>query len=190
MNFVSAFPILTVLDPGSQETSFEFYLNRLGINLIEIPRENVWAEIGGTLRLIFKNRGAPTHLTISSPNAAMFTDFFHENMYIVDETVLTIPIRKDCQDGFFILEIITGYGGIKTSLRVDVISGVVVQKSAAKEEPPLQPVAHGRPHLLMVMMGIALILYSAFLYTKNEFLNTAAFIILIVGALYTWYRQQ
>jgi hypothetical protein len=120
----------------------------------------------------------------------MFTDFFHENMYIVDETVLTIPIRKDCQEGFFILEIITGYGGIKTSLRVDVIPGVVIQKSAVKEEPPLQPVAHGRPHLLMVMMGIALILYSAFLYTKNEFLNTAAFIILIVGALYTWYRQQ
>jgi hypothetical protein len=120
----------------------------------------------------------------------MFTDFFHENMYIVDETVLTIPVKKDCQDGFFILEIITGYGGIKTSLRVDVIPGVVIQKSSAKEEPPLQPVAHGRPHLLMVMMGIALILYSAFLYTKNEFLNTAAFIILIVGALYTWYRQQ
>jgi len=190
MNFASAFNILTVQDPGSHETSFEFYLNRLGINLIEIPRENVWAEIGGTLRLIFKNRGAPTHLTISSPNAAMFTDFFHENMYIVDETVLTIPLRKDCQEGFFILEIITGYGGIKTSLRVDVIPGVVIQKSAAKEEPPLQPVAHGRPHLLMVMMGIALILYSAFLYTKNDFLNTAAFIILIVGALYTWYRQQ
>jgi hypothetical protein len=189
MNFASAFNILTVQDPGSHETSFEFYLNRLGINLIEIPRENVWAEIGGTLRLIFKNRGAPTHLTISSPNAAMFTDFFHENMYIVDETVLTIPIRKDCLEGFFILEIITGYGGIKTSLRVDVIPGVVIQKSV-KQEPPLQPVAHGRPHLLMVMMGIALILYSAFLYTKNEFLNTAAFIILIVGALYTWYRQQ
>ncbi|HZK30201.1 MAG TPA: hypothetical protein VFC43_03075 [Methanoregula sp.] len=190
MNFASAFNILTVQDPGLHETSFEFYLNRLGINLIEIPRENVWAEIGGTLRLIFKNRGAPTHLTISSPNAEMFTDFFHENMYIVDETVLTIPIRKDCQEGFFILEIITGYGGIKTSLRVDVIPGVVIQKSAVKQEPPLQPVAHGRPHLLMVMMGIALILYSAFLYTKNEFLNTAAFIILIVGALYTWYRQQ
>jgi hypothetical protein len=190
MNFASAFNILTVQDPGLHETSFEFYLNRLGINLIEIPRENVWAEIGGTLRLIFKNRGAPTHLTISSPNAEMFTDFFHENMYIVDETVLTIPIRKDCQEGFFILEIITGYGGIKTSLRVDVIPGVVIQKSAVKQEPPLQPVAHGRPHLLMVMMGISLILYSAFLYTKNEFLNTAAFIILIVGALYTWYRQQ
>jgi len=190
MNFPLSFTVLTAAGQVSHETSFEFYLNRLGINLIEIPRENIWAEIGGTLRLIFINRGAPTHLTISSPNAAMFTDFFHENMYIVDETVLTIPIRKDCQEGFFILEIITGYGGIKTSLRVDVIPGVVIQKSSAKEEPPLQPVAHGRPHLMMVMMGIALILYSAFLYTKNEFLNTAAFIILIVGALYTWYRQQ
>ena len=64
------------------------------------------------------------------------------------------------------------------------------QKSAVREEPPLQPVAHGRPHPLMIMMGIALILFSASLYTKIEFLNTASFIILIVGALYTWYRQQ
>ncbi|MCK9590623.1 MAG: hypothetical protein M0Q91_01255 [Methanoregula sp.] len=190
MNFPFAITILTAQNPGIHENSFEFYLNRLGINLIEIPRENVWAEIGGTLRLIFINRGAPTHLTISSPDGGMFTDFFHENMYVVDETVLTIPLRKDCPEGFFILEIITGYGGMKTSLRVDVIPGVSIQKPAPKEEPPLQPVAHGRPHLLMIMMGIALILYSAFLYTKIEFLNTAAFIILVVGALYTWYRQQ
>lgn len=190
MNFPLTLTALTAHDLSSHETSFEFYLNRLGINLIEIPRENIWAEIGGTLRLIFKNRGAPTHLTISSPNAGLFTDFFHENMYVVDETVLTIPLRKDCHEGFFVLEIITGYGGTKTSLRVDVLPGVEIQKPAAKEERPLQPVAHGRPHLMMVMMGIALILYSAFLYTKIEFLNTAAFIILIVGALYTWYRQQ
>ena len=58
------------------------------------------------------------------------------------------------------------------------------------EEFPLQPVAHGRPHLLMVMMGVALILYTTWLYTKIEFLNIASFIVLIVGALYTWYRQQ
>jgi hypothetical protein len=36
----------------------------------------------------------------------------------------------------------------------------------------------------MIMMGIALILFSASLYTNIEFLNTASFIILIVGALY------
>jgi hypothetical protein len=41
----------------------------------------------------------------------------------------------------------------------------------------------------MVMMGIALILYATWLYVGNVFLNTAAFILLIVGALYTWYRQ-
>jgi hypothetical protein len=190
MNFPLSFTVLTAAGQVSNETSFEFYLNRLGINFIEVPKENIWVKIGGTLRLIFKNRGAPTHITISSPNSGMYTDFFHENMYVVDETVLTIPLRKDCQEGFFNLEIITGYGGIKTTLRVDVIQGVDIQKKTAKEEPPLQPVAHGRPHFLMIMMGIALIVYSAWLYTKIEFLNTAAFIILIVGALYSWYRQQ
>jgi len=189
MNLPLSFTVLTTTGLVSHETTFEFYLNRLGINLIEIPEENIWAEIGGTLRLIFKNRGAPSHVTISSPNASMYTDFFHENMYVIDETVLTIPLRKDCQEGFFVLEIITGYGGIKTSLRVDVIEGVIPPKSALKDELP-QPIAHGRPNLLMIMMGIALILYCAALYTEIEFLNTASFIILIVGALYTWYRQQ
>jgi hypothetical protein len=190
MNFPLSFTVLTAAGPASHETSFEFYLNRLGINFIEVPKEKIWVEIGGALRLIFKNRGAPTHITISSSNSGMFTDFFHENMYVVDESVITITLLKDCQEGFFDLEIITGYGGTKTTVRVDVIHGVTLQKKAAREEPPLQPVAHGRPHLLMIMMGIALILYSASLYTKIEFLNTAAFIILIVGALYTWYRQQ
>ena len=122
MNFPLPFTVLTAAGQVSHETSFEFYLNRLGINFIEVPKENIWVEIGGTLRLIFKNRGAPTHITISSPNSGMYTDFFHENMYVVDETVLTITLRKDCQEGFFDLEIITGYGGTKTTLRVDVIS--------------------------------------------------------------------
>jgi hypothetical protein len=190
MNFPLSFTVLTAAGQVSHETSFEFYLNRLGINFIESPKENIWAEIGGTLRIIFKNRGAPTHITISSPNSGMYTDFFHENMYVVDETGLLILLRKDCQEGFFDLEITTGYGGIKSSVRVDVIQEVTLKKKTVKEEFPLQPVAHGRPHLLMIMMGIALILYSASLYTKIEFLNIAAFIVLIVGALYTWYRQQ
>ena len=38
-------------------------------------------------------------------------------------------------------------------------------------------------------LGIGLVLYSAWYYTKMEFLNIAAFIVLIVGALYVWYRQ-
>jgi len=39
-------------------------------------------------------------------------------------------------------------------------------------------------------MGIALILYTAWLYTANELLNIASFLMLIVGALYIWYRQR
>jgi hypothetical protein len=190
MNFPLPFTVLTAAGQVLHETSFEFYLNRLGINFIEVPKEKLWTEIGGTLKIIFKNRGAPTHLTIASQNSGMFTDFFHENMYVVDETVLTIILRKDCQEGFFDLEITTGYGGIKTSVRVDVVQPANIKRKEEKEEFPLQPVAHGRPHILMIVMGIALILYSASLYTKIEFLNTASFIILIVGVLFTWYRQQ
>jgi hypothetical protein len=189
MNFPLSFTVLAAAGQVSHETSFEFYLNRLGINVIEGPKENIWGEIGSIVRLIFKNRGAPTHITVSSPNSEMYTDFFHENMYVVDEAVLSIPLHKDVKEGFFDIEITAGYGGIKTSLRVDVIQGVSSQKSVSREDPPLQPVAHGRPHPLMIMMGIALILFSASLYTKIEFLNTASFIILIIGALYTWYRQ-
>ncbi|MDD1695724.1 MAG: hypothetical protein LUQ54_02390 [Methanoregula sp.] len=190
MNFPLSFTVLTAAGQISHETSFEFYLNRLGINFIEVPKEKIWAETGGNLKIIFKNRGAPTHITISSSNSGMFTDFFHENMYVVDETVLNIPLRKDSQEGFFDLDLTTGYGGIKTTVRVDVIQRAPTQNKAEKEESPLHPVAHGRPHILMIVMGIALILYSASLYTKIEFLNTASFIILIVGVLYTWYRQQ
>jgi hypothetical protein len=189
MNFPLSFAVLAAAGQVSHETSFEFYLNRSGINVIEGPKENIWGEIGSNLRLIFKNRGAPTHITISSPISGMYTDFFHENMYIVDEAVLSIPLRNDGPEGYFDLEFITGYGGVKTSFHVDIMKGVY-QKPSAREEPPLQPVAHGRPHPLMIMMGIALILFGASLYTKIEFLNTASFIILIVGALYTWYRQQ
>jgi hypothetical protein len=119
----------------------------------------------------------------------MFTDFFHENLYVVDNSLLAIPIRNDSQDGIFDLEIISGYGVMKTQMQVHV-AHVQVERPNMRAEYPLQPVAHGRPHLLMIMMGIALVIYCTWLYTGIEILNIASFIILIIGALYTWYRQQ
>jgi hypothetical protein len=174
---------------GISEKGYEIYLNRSGINSIDLPREKILAEIGSNLRLKFLNRGAPIHITISSPNAGMFTDFFHENLYIVDEAVLPIPIRNESQGGFFDLEIIAGYGGMKVAMHVEVIHKIR-QIVGVPEEATLHPVAHGRPHFLMIMMGIALVLYSVWLYSNIEFLNIASFIILITGALYTWYRQR
>jgi hypothetical protein len=174
---------------GGTDPGYDIHLNRSGINSIDLPQEIITAEIASTLYLRFLNRGAPIHITVSSSNASMYTDFFHENMYVVDESVLAIPIRRNSQEGFFDLEIIAGYGIVKTGLRVKIVP-VQRLRPTVKEEFPLQPVAQGRPHLLMIMMGIALILYSAWLYTKIEFLNIASFLLLILGALYTWYRQE
>ncbi len=187
----SPFPVPVFLSAGAEGnyTLYEVHLNRSGINSIDLPREKITAESGSSLRIRFLNRGAPIHITVTSSNAGMYTDFFHENLYVVDESVLMIPIRKDSPDGAFDLEIISGYGIMKTQMQVHVVHPQTMRPSI-QEEYPLQPVAHGRPHLLMIMMGIALILYCAWLYTKTEFLNIASFIILIVGALYTWYRQQ
>ncbi len=146
------------------------------------------AESGTSLRLRFLNRGVPIHITATTSNAGSFTDFFHENLYIVDESILAIPIRKDAGEGTFDLEIISGYGVMKTQLQISVVlrrlHGPVI-----KEGVPLQPVARGRPHFLMIMMGIALLLYCGWICPKEEFLNTASFILLIVGALYTWYSS-
>ena len=189
MKFPLPISLVISVGAGLSESGYEIYLNRSGINSIDLPREKILAEIGSNLRLKFLNRGAPIHITISSPNTGMFTDFFHENLYIVDEAVLSIPIRKECEGGFFDLEIIAGYGGMKAAMHVEVIHKIL-PIARVPEEATLHPVAHGRPHLLMIMMGIALILYSIWLYSNIEFLNIASFIILITGALYTWYRQR
>jgi hypothetical protein len=189
MNF--PLPFFTLLSTGTRsgDPGFEITLNRNGINSIDLPRGRIQAVTGSNLRVKFVNRGAPIHITISSANASMYTDFFHENLYVVDESVLSIPIFSDIQDGFFDLEIIAGYGVMKTTARVEVIHPPP-KKPIILDESPVQPVSRGRPHLLMVMMGIALILYTAWLSVGNELLNIAAFITLIVGALFTWYRQR
>jgi hypothetical protein len=183
------FPVFIVAGSCGNDTVYEVHLNRSGINSIDPPRGKIKTESGDNLRIRFVNHGAPIHITITSPNAGMFTDFFHENLYVVAESILTIPIRKDSLEGIFDLEIISGYGVMKTQMEIRVVRPQITRPTI-HEEYPLQPVARGRPHLLMIMMGIALILYCAWFYTEIEFLNIASFIILIVGALYTWYRQQ
>lgn len=189
MNHPLPFFLLLSSGTGSNDSGFEIYLNRSGINSIDLPRGRMQAVTGNNLQVKFVNRGAPIHITISSANASMYTDFFHENMYVVDESVMIIPIFSDIQEGFFDLEIIAGYGVMKTTARVDVIHPPQ-KKPIILEESPVQPVSRGRPHILMVLMGIALILYTAWLNTDIELLNIASFLILIVGALYIWYRQR
>ena len=184
------FGLLVATDnPDAEGTTTEINLNRTGINTIDLPRENAQVECGGLLKVRFRNRGAPIHITATTSNAGMFTDFFHENMYVIDEIMLGIQLRTECAPGFFDIDIIAGYGAMKATLRAEVIVKPSREELREKEQPPVQPEAHGRPHLLMVAMAIALALYCTWYYTKLEILNLAAFIALIVGALYVWYRQ-
>jgi hypothetical protein len=181
--------ISTVLQGyNTVDNIYDIFLNRSGINTIEVPKTPVRVELGGTLQLRFVNRGSPIHITIASSNIGLFSSFFHDNLYIVDEMLFSIPVRQDCHEGFFDIEIITGYGVMKASFRVDVLQPgrPATQKM---RETPILPVSRGRPHPLMVMMGLSLILYSAWLYLRIDTLNTAAFLALIIGAVYTWYRQ-
>lgn len=185
------FSVASVLQgQGAPDNAYEIYLNRSGINAIEVPKGPVGVEIGSILTLKFLNRGSPIHISITTSNAGMYTSFFHENLYVVDETLFSISINTDCPTGFFDIEIITGYGVMKAAFRVDVVRGLLQTGPQRVREPPLQPVARGRPHPLMVSMGIALILYSAWLFLKIDILNTASFLTLIIGAVYTWYRQR
>lgn len=184
---LSVAAILQEQDPD--DTVYDLYLNRSGINSIEAPRASVRVRVGGTLHLRFLNRGAPIHITVSSSNIGTFSPFFHENLYIVDETLLTIAIRDDCHEGFFDIDILSGYGVVKNSFRVEVFSDKKPKPARPEYEPPLQPVAHGRPHPLMAALGVGLVLYCAWLYSKIEILNTASFLVLVIGAVYTWYRQ-
>jgi hypothetical protein len=190
MSSLLPFELLAVTEiPPNEGSKTEIYLNRSGINTIEVPPDNVHVECGRMLRVRFVNRGAPVHITASSSNAGMFSDFFHENMYVIDEVTLGIQTRKDCSPGFFDIDILAGYGASKATLRVEVNVRPTRGEEEQKKESPVQPVAHGRPHLLMIAMGIALVVYSTWYYTKIEDLNILAFIVLIVGALFVWYRQ-
>ena len=102
---------LAVSDAAPAEaTTTEIHLNRSGINTIDIPPENAHVDCGGTLRIRFKNRGAPIHITATTSNAGMFTDFFHENMYVIDEVTLGISLRKECAPGFLTLTLSLGTG--------------------------------------------------------------------------------
>ncbi|MFA5332556.1 MAG: hypothetical protein WC342_09270 [Methanoregula sp.] len=189
MSLLLPFEILAVTDIPPAEDVTEINLNRFGLNSVELPKANARVICGETLKIRFANQGAAVHLNVTTSNAGMFTDFYHQSMYVIDDVILGIPLKKGCVPGFFDIDIVAGYGGSKVTLRVEVIVRPSRGEEIIAKEPPVQPVSHGRPNLLMVALGIGLILYSAWYYTKIEFLNIAAFIVLIVGALYVWYRQ-
>ncbi|KUG20490.1 MAG: hypothetical protein KO206_07605 [Methanomicrobiaceae archaeon] len=172
-------------------TDCEIHLNRRGINTIEPPAE-VTVAPGETLDLRLINHGSPLHITLSSSNSGMFTDFFHENLFVRDEDRYAIPIREDAYAGFFDVSVITGYGACKASFRV------IVQPPARAEEPvpeeariPVRPARRRRfPLPAGMLLAASLLLYSSWLLFRLEALNYLAFLALLLGVFAVWYWQR
>ena len=78
----------------------EIFLNRRGINSIEVPDE-VEVAPGSDLLLRIVNLGSPLHITLASQNSSTFTGFFHENLYVNGPEEFIIPILEIVFPGTF-----------------------------------------------------------------------------------------
>ena len=171
----------------------EIHLNRRGINFIEVPEE-VEATPGSDLTLHIINHGSPLHITLASTNSSLFTDFFHENLYVVGDAEFTITIREGAYPGVFSVEVISGYGARRAEFRV-----VVRERAAPEPEPvevspaaPVPAVSSGwRSSAPFILLGaVALALYGLWLTYRVDLLNAAAFAALFLGVILAWLRQR
>jgi hypothetical protein len=171
----------------------EIYINRRGINTIEVPRQ-VEVVSGDTLTLKFINMGHPIHVSVSATNSQLYTSFIQENLYVGDVLEYQIPIKEGPYAGVFEMEVVTGYGTKKTGFKVFVTK---------KCEPPLQARAKGkevstpRPRLLpLAIMGLGVLIYLSWIFMRMDSLllidlfNGAGFILVLGGASLAWYYRR
>lgn len=175
--------------PVAPVFSYDISLNRAGPNTVELPCVPVIAVAGFPLILEFTNYGKPLHLTVSSGTIAPYAAKFSlENLYIEYREKLTIPISPEAQSGEFTLDIITGYGARRESLRV-----TVQDASSLPFQEPEYGYSRFRafritPGPVLIAMGI--ILYAAwFFFLRSDLLSAVAFLVLLLGALYPWYLR-
>jgi hypothetical protein len=170
----------------------EIHLNRTGINSVETPPGPVEVQAGSLLRLKLINHAAPIHLTLSSSNAQPFTDFYHQNVYVRDETVFDIPIRDDAFPGAFDVTVITGYGTVRGSLRVDVLRELPPPREQPQRPryPALAPPERTLPPVVLLFAAAGLALYLVWWITRLDVVNFAAFLLLLAGIVVGWLTQR
>jgi len=178
-------------------TVCEIYINRRGINTIEVPKE-VEVTAGDKLILKFINLGHPTHLSISAVNSHQYTSFIQENLYISDVLDYEIPIKDGPYAGVFDMEIITGYSTKKAVLKVNVMQKCEpelpkIAKSEVKkgfslqESPILVPGSLFVVGLLLYIMWLSL--RSSAIKFPVDALNIAGFIAVLVAVPLAWYYR-
>jgi hypothetical protein len=170
----------------------EIHLNRTGINSVDTPDGPVEVQAGSLLRLKLINHGAPIHLTLSSSNAQPFTDFYHQNVYVREETIFDVPIREDAFPGSFDVTVITGYGTVRATLKVTVL-----REPPRPQEPPqrprypaLAPPERTLPPVVLLFAAAGLVLYLVWWITRLDVVNFAAFLLLLAGIAVGWLTQR
>lgn len=179
-------------------TVCEIYINRRGINTIEVPKE-VEVTAGDKLILKFINLGHPTHLSLSAMNSQQYTPFIQENLYITDILDYEIPIKDGPYAGVFDMEIITGYGTKKAIFKVNVIKKCEPElpkkeKQEVKKGFSFQENATLIPSTLLI---IGLLFYIVWLSLRSSImdspvdaLNIGGFIAILAAAFLTWYYRR
>ena len=168
-------------------TGCEIHLNRRGINTIELPAQAM-AEAGKDLVLSFNNHGHPLHVSLAATNAARFTSFAHENLFVQGETEFPVPILADAGEGAFTLEVVTGYGRTRAEMKVMVRRPAPEEPAAVKEEE--KPAGPGIPWLKLVPVVLGLVLYAASFLPGMALLKDLAFFVLLAGLLLAWSQKQ
>ena len=164
----------------------EIHLNRRGINTIELPAQAM-AEPGKSLVLSFNNHGHPLHVSLSAVNAARFTSFAHENLFIQGETEFPVPISEEAGEGAFTLEVVTGYGRTRAEMKV------MVRKPAP--EPPVakveeKPAGLKVPWLKVAPVVLGLILYGSSFLPGMALAKDLAFFVLLAALLLPWLQKR
>jgi hypothetical protein len=171
----------------------EIYINRRGINTIEVPRQ-VEVVSGDILTLKFINLGHPTHVSISATNSQLYTSFIQENLYVSDMLEYQIPIKEGPYAGVFEMEVVTGYGTKKTGFKVFVTK---------KCEPPLPAPAKTKEvsvplsyRIPLAIMGLGVLVYLSWIIMRmgsllpTDLFNGAGFVLVLGGASLTWYYRR
>ncbi|MDD1664213.1 MAG: hypothetical protein LUQ32_02555 [Methanomicrobiales archaeon] len=165
--------------------AYEIHLNRRAINSIELPAQ-VQADAGKTLVLSFNNHGHPLHVSLSAVNAARFTPFVHENLFVQGQTEFEIPMYEDAKEGTFSLEVVTGYGRTSCEMKV-LVRRPLPEKVEKKEEK--EPERIQVPWARMAPVVAGLLLYAASFQPGLGILKDLAFFALLAGLIVLWLRQ-
>lgn len=165
----------------------EIHLNKRGINSIELPAQ-AQAEAGKSLVLSFNNHGHPLHVSLSAVNAARFTPFVHENLFVQGQTEFQIPILEDAKEGAFSLEVVTGYGRTSCEMKV-LVRRPLPEK--VEEKVVEKPAGLRIPWMKAGPIALGLILYGASLVSGPALgiLKDLAFLVLLAGLLIPWLQQ-